>query len=88
MSMLTWILLGLGIGLIASKIISNSGEGTVVDTLVGVVGAVVGGWLFDLFVGTGITGFNIDSVYSAAAAIICAVILLTIYHAFFRRRML
>jgi uncharacterized membrane protein YeaQ/YmgE (transglycosylase-associated protein family) len=51
-------------------------------------GAVLGGWLFNLFGGTGVTGFNIDSVYSAGIAAIGAIILLALYHAFFRRRML
>ncbi|MFL5268748.1 MAG: GlsB/YeaQ/YmgE family stress response membrane protein [Stellaceae bacterium] len=49
-------------------------------------GAVLGGWLFNLFGGTGVTGF--DSVYSAGIAAIGAIILLALYHAFFRRRML
>jgi uncharacterized membrane protein YeaQ/YmgE (transglycosylase-associated protein family) len=53
--MIVWILLGLGAGLIASKIVSTTGEGTVVDILLGIVGAVVGGWLFNLFGGTGMT---------------------------------
>jgi uncharacterized membrane protein YeaQ/YmgE (transglycosylase-associated protein family) len=86
MSMIVWILLGLGAGLIASKIVSTTGEGTVVDILLGIVGAVVGGWLFNLFGGTGMTGF--DSIYNAAAAVIGTIILLMLYHAFFRRRML
>ena len=47
MSMIVWILLGLGLGLIASKIVSTTGEGTVVDILLGIVGAVVGGWLLN-----------------------------------------
>ena len=88
MSMIVWILLGLGMGLIASKIISTTGEGTVVDALLGIVGAVVGGWLINLFGGTGVSGFDIGSVYSAVAAVIGAIILLGIYHVFFRRRML
>jgi uncharacterized membrane protein YeaQ/YmgE (transglycosylase-associated protein family) len=67
MSMIVWILLGLGLGLIASKIVSTTGEGTVVDILLGIVGAVVGGWLFNLFGGSGMTGFDIDSIYSAGA---------------------
>jgi uncharacterized membrane protein YeaQ/YmgE (transglycosylase-associated protein family) len=75
MSMIVWILLGLGLGLIASKIVSTTGEGTVVDILLGIVGAVVGCWLFNLFGGTGMTGFDIDSIYSAAAAVIGAIIL-------------
>jgi uncharacterized membrane protein YeaQ/YmgE (transglycosylase-associated protein family) len=86
--MIVWILLGLGLGLIASKIISTTGEGTVVDILLGVVGALLGGWLFNLFGGSGVTGFNTDSVYSAGAAVTGAIVFLALYHAFFRRRML
>ena len=67
---------------------STTGEGTVVDILIGVVGAVLGGWLFDLFGGTGVSGFGIDSLYSAAAAAIGATVFLVLYHLFFRRRML
>jgi uncharacterized membrane protein YeaQ/YmgE (transglycosylase-associated protein family) len=88
MSMIVWILLGLGLGLLASKVVSTTGEGTVVDILLGVVGAIVGGWLFNLFGGTGVSGFDAGSLYSAGAAVIGSVILLALYHAFFRRRML
>ena len=63
--MIVWILLGLVLGLVASKIVSTTGEGTVVDILLGIVGAVIGGWLFTLFGGSGLSGFNLDSVYSA-----------------------
>ena len=86
MSMIVWMLLGSLLGLTASKIVSTTGEGTVVDILLGIVVAVVGGWLFNLFGGTGVTGFDIDSIYSAA--VIGGIILLALYHAFFRRRML
>ena len=88
MSMIVWILLGLGLGLIASKIVSTTGEGTVVDILIGIIGAIVGGWLFNLFGGTGVTGFDIGSLYSIGATVIGAIILLALYHVFFRRRML
>jgi uncharacterized membrane protein YeaQ/YmgE (transglycosylase-associated protein family) len=88
MFMIVWILLGLGMGLIASKIVSTTGEGTFVDVLLGILGAVVGGWMFPLFGGTHVTGFDINSVYSAVAAVIGAIFLLAIYHVFFRRRML
>ena len=88
MSMIVRILLGLGLGLIASKIVSTTGEGTVVDILIGIGGAVVVGWRFDLFGGTGVTGFDIGSLYSAGAAAIGAVILLAVYRIFFRSRML
>jgi uncharacterized membrane protein YeaQ/YmgE (transglycosylase-associated protein family) len=75
MSMIVWILLGLGLGLLASKLVSTTGEGTVVDILLVIVGGVVGGWLFNLFGGTGMTGFDIDSVYSAGAAVMLFAIL-------------
>ena len=88
MSMIVWILLGLVLGLVASKIVSTTGERTVVDILLGIVGAVIGGWLFTLFGGSGLSGFNLDSVYSAGIAAIGAVIVLVLYHVFFRRRML
>ena len=88
MSMIVWILLGLGLGLIAGRLVSTTGEGTIVDILLGIVGAIIGGWLFNISGGAGVTGFNIDSSYSAGAAVIGAIILLVLYHVFFRRRML
>jgi uncharacterized membrane protein YeaQ/YmgE (transglycosylase-associated protein family) len=88
MSIIVWILLGLGLGLITSKVVSTTGEGTVVDILLGIVGSVGGGWLFNIFGSAGVTGFDIGSLYSAGAAVIGAIILLALYHAFFRHRML
>lgn len=88
MSLIVWMVLGVGLGLIASKIVSTTGEGTVVDILIGIVGAVGGGWLYHLFGGTDMAGLDIDSVYSAGAAIVGAIVLLAVYRIFFRRRML
>ena len=88
MSMIVWMLLGSLLGLTASKIVSTTGEGTVVDILLGIVGAVIGGWVFTLLGGGGATGFNIDTVHSAGIASVGAIIILTLYHAFLRRRML
>ena len=88
MLLIIWIVLGVALGLIASKIVSTTGEGTVVDILLGIVGAVIGGWLFDLFDGSRLTGFNLQSVYSAGVAAIGAIIALALYHVFFRHRML
>ena len=64
------------------------GRGNRCGHLLGIVGAVIGGWLFDLFDGSRPTGFNLQNVYSAGTAAIGAVIALVLYHAFFRRRML
>ncbi len=82
MSILAWIVLGLIAGFIGSKIVNKSGEGVILDIILGIVGAVVGGWIFTAFGASGVTGFNI---YSIIVAIIGAIIVLVIYHALFRR---
>jgi uncharacterized membrane protein YeaQ/YmgE (transglycosylase-associated protein family) len=72
MSILAWIVLGLLAGFIASKVINSTGEGFILDIVLGIVGAVVGGWLFNTFGMAGVTGFNLYSllvaVVGAAAA--------------------
>jgi len=83
MSIIGWIVLGLIAGFIASKIVNRAGEGFLMDIVLGIVGAVVGGFIFEQFGAAGITGFNI---YSMIVAIIGAIILLVIYHAIFGRR--
>jgi uncharacterized membrane protein YeaQ/YmgE (transglycosylase-associated protein family) len=83
MSILGWIILGLIAGFIASKIVNNTGEGILVDIVLGIVGAVVGGFVFNTFGAFGVTGFNI---YSMIVAVIGAIIVLWIYHALFSRR--
>ena len=44
MSILAWIVLGLIAGFIGSKLVNKTGEGFVLDIVLGIVGAVVGGW--------------------------------------------
>ncbi|HWK45097.1 MAG TPA: GlsB/YeaQ/YmgE family stress response membrane protein [Stellaceae bacterium] len=78
MSIIAWIVLGLVAGFIASKIVNNSGEGPVMDIVLGIIGAVVGGFVFNQFGAAGVTGFNL---YSVVVAIIGAIIVLVIYHA-------
>jgi uncharacterized membrane protein YeaQ/YmgE (transglycosylase-associated protein family) len=78
MSYLAWIVLGLIAGFIASKIYVGSGQGILMDIALGIVGAVVGGYLFETLGSTGITGVNI---WSMLVAIIGAVLVLWIYHA-------
>jgi uncharacterized membrane protein YeaQ/YmgE (transglycosylase-associated protein family) len=78
MSLLAWIVLGLIAGFIGSKIVNKSGEGIMVDILLGIVGAVVGGWLFNRFGHAGVTGLNL---YSILVAVVGAVVVLLIYHA-------
>jgi uncharacterized membrane protein YeaQ/YmgE (transglycosylase-associated protein family) len=81
MSLLSWIVLGLIAGFIASRIINRTGEGVIVDILLGIVGAIVGGWLFRLFGMPGVNGLN---VYSSLVAIIGAAAVLLAYHTMFR----
>jgi uncharacterized membrane protein YeaQ/YmgE (transglycosylase-associated protein family) len=83
MSLIAWIVLGLIAGFIASKLVNKSGEGMLLDIVLGVVGALVGGWLFNTFGMPGVTGLN---VYSFVVAIIGAVVSLIVYHAVVRRR--
>jgi uncharacterized membrane protein YeaQ/YmgE (transglycosylase-associated protein family) len=83
MSLLGWIVLGLISGFIASKLVNKSGEGVLLDIILGVIGAVVGGWLFTTFGMAGITGVNL---YSMLVAVVGAVVVLVIYHAVTRKR--
>ena len=83
MSFIAWIILGLIAGFIASKIVNKSGEGFLLDVVLGIVGAVIGGWLFRTFGMPGVTGFN---VYSLGVAIAGAVVFLVVYHLLFARR--
>ena len=83
MNIIAWLVLGLIAGFIASTIVNRSGEGVILDIVLGIVGAMVGGYLFNQFGAAGVTGFNI---YSAFVAVVGAVVVLVIYHAIFGRR--
>ena len=79
MSVLAWMALGLIAGLVASNILSRSGQGLLLDIVLGIIGAVVGGALFTAIGATGVTGFNL---YSMLVAIVGAIVVLWAYHAF------
>jgi uncharacterized membrane protein YeaQ/YmgE (transglycosylase-associated protein family) len=83
MSIVAWIVLGLVAGFIASKIVNKQGEGLLLDVVLGIVGAVVGGWLFQAVGMSGVSGLN---VYSLVVAVLGAVVLLVVYHLLIRRR--
>ena len=78
MSFLAWIVLGLIAGFIASKIVNKQGEGFFLDIILGIVGAVAGGWIFSAFGAQGVSGVNL---YSILVALIGAVVVLAVYHA-------
>ena len=65
MSFLAWIVLGLIAGFIGSKIVNHQGEGIFLDIILGIVGAVVGGWLFTMFGGNPVSGVNFHSIFVA-----------------------
>jgi len=78
MHILAWIVLGLIAGFIASKLVNKTGEGFFRDIILGIIGAVVGGWLFRFFGLHGATGLDL---YSLIVAVIGAVAVLLVYHA-------
>ena len=78
MSILAWIVLGLIAGFIGSKLVNKSGEGVLLDIILGIVGAVIGGWVFNFFGAAGVTGLNL---YSLLVAVIGSVLFLVVYHA-------
>jgi uncharacterized membrane protein YeaQ/YmgE (transglycosylase-associated protein family) len=83
MSIISWIILGLIAGFIASKIVNKEGKGMLLDIALGIVGAVAGGFLFTAFGAQGITGLNL---YSMIVAVIGSVVVLLVYRAVTTRR--
>jgi len=83
MSIIGWIILGLISGFIASKIVNKTGQGFLMDLILGIVGAVVGGILFSAVGASGVTGLNL---YSMVVAVIGAIVVLVVYHAVAGRR--
>ncbi len=83
MSIIGWIILGLIAGFIGSKIVNKTGEGFFLDIVLGIVGAIIGGFIFTAVGATGVTGFNL---YSMFVAVVGAIVVLVLYHAIFGRR--
>jgi len=76
---LSWILLGLVAGWLAGKIAHGRGYGCLTDILLGLIGSVLGGWIFrKLEIGAGHSGW----LYSLAAATVGAVVLVVVVHLF------
>lgn len=83
MSFLAWIVLGLVAGFIVSEILNKKGEDRRRDCLLGVVGAIVGGFLSNLLGNRADAGLDF---YSLLVALVGAVVFMIVYHAMFRRR--
>jgi uncharacterized membrane protein YeaQ/YmgE (transglycosylase-associated protein family) len=84
MSIFAWIVLGLLAGFIGSKLVNKTGEGVILDIALGIVGAVVGGFVFNRFGASGVTGLNI---YSLLVSVCGAVLFLVAYHLIRRRNL-
>jgi uncharacterized membrane protein YeaQ/YmgE (transglycosylase-associated protein family) len=86
MSLLAWLVVGLLAGWIGSMIVNRGrGEGLFLDIALGVVGAFVGGFLFNMLGHSGVNGINLYSIF---VAVVGAVVVLVLYHALFHRRAL
>jgi uncharacterized membrane protein YeaQ/YmgE (transglycosylase-associated protein family) len=85
MSIIAWIVLGLIAGFIGSKLVNKTGDGLVLDIVLGIAGSIVGGFLFHLFGATGVTGLNI---WSLLVSVIGAVAVLVCFHALKGRRVM
>ena len=83
MSVISWIILGVIAGFLGSKVVNKSGQGFLMDIVLGIVGAIVGGLIFSAFGASGVTGLNI---YSLIVAVIGAIVVLWAYHALSGRR--
>ena len=78
MSFFAWLILGLLAGFIASHLVNHRGEGMILDILLGIVGAIVGGWLAYI---SGFSGINQLNIHSIIVATIGSVVVLFLYHA-------
>lgn len=83
MSLVAWLVVGLIAGWLASMIVNRRGEGMLLDILLGVVGAFVGGIVFHFFGHAGVNGINVHSIIVATVG---AIVFLLLYHLLFRRR--
>jgi uncharacterized membrane protein YeaQ/YmgE (transglycosylase-associated protein family) len=77
MTLFTWIFLGLVAGIVGGKIMGNTGGGIVLDGVLGVVGAVVVGYVFQMVGLHGVNGFNLWSLF---AVVVGALIVFRGYH--------
>ncbi len=76
MGWLAWLIVGAVAGWMASMVMkTNREQGLLMDIVVGIVGALIGGFLFNQFGAAGMTGFNI---WSVVVAFVGAVVLLTV----------
>ena len=76
------IVMGLIAGYIASRIVNKTGSGVILDTVLGIVGAIVGGWISDRLGWGGATGFG--TIWFLFVSVVGAIIVLLVYRAISR----
>jgi uncharacterized membrane protein YeaQ/YmgE (transglycosylase-associated protein family) len=79
MGIFSWIVLGAIAGWLGSMLVNKQGEGLFLDIVLGIVGALVGGWIFAAVGSTGVTGFNL---WSLLVSVLGSVLVLFLYHSF------
>jgi uncharacterized membrane protein YeaQ/YmgE (transglycosylase-associated protein family) len=85
MDIIAWIVVGIIAGFLAKAVVPGEGPGGVLgDLVIGILGAVIGGWLFNTFGHIGATGLNI---WSIIVAFVGGVVLLLIIRALTGRRL-
>jgi uncharacterized membrane protein YeaQ/YmgE (transglycosylase-associated protein family) len=83
MGLISWLILGLVAGFIASKIVNKTGSGLIMDIALGVVGALVGGYLFGMISHTNV--MNKLDITSMVVATVGAIVVMLAFHFLFRR---
>ena len=83
MGIFSWIVLGAIAGWLGSRIVNKQGEGMFLDIVLGIVGALFGGWIFTAVGSTGVTGLN---VWSVLVSVLGSVLVLMLYHTFSRHQ--
>ncbi len=78
MSIIAWIVLGLLAGWIAGMIMRGGGYGIVGDIVLGILGALIGGWITSALLGVDVSGFNLTSL---VVAVLGAVVLIALSRA-------
>ncbi len=79
MGIILWIIFGALVGWVASKIMKTDQEqGAILNIVVGIIGALIGGWVMSFFGQSGVTGFNI---WSFLVALLGAIVLIGIVRA-------
>jgi len=85
MDIIAWIVVGIIAGFLAKTVVPGAGPGGVLgDLVIGILGAVIGGWLFNAFDHIGATGLNL---WSIVVAFVGGVVLLLIIRALTGRRL-